>query len=44
MRFLLKNQTYDSNKRYYLVIEDNDTGETIEMIQFVIDIVGFKMF
>ena len=44
MRFLLKNQTYDRNKRYYLVMEDNDTGETIEMIQFVIDIVGFKMF
>lgn len=44
MRFLLKNQTYDRNKRYYLVIEDNDTGETIEEIQFVIDIVGFKMF
>lgn len=44
MRFLLKNQTYDRNKRYYLVMEDNDTGETIEMIQFVIDIIGFKMF
>jgi len=44
MRFLLKNQTYDRNKRYYLVMEDNDTGEEIESIQFVIDIVGFKMF
>ena len=44
MRFLLKNQTYDRNKRYYLVMEDNDTGEEIESIQFVIDIIGFKMF
>ena len=44
MRFLLKNQTYDRNKSYYLIMEDNDIGEEIESIQFVIDIVGFKMF
>lgn len=44
MRFLLKNQTYDRNKRYYLIMKDNDTGEELDNIQFVIDIVGFKMF
>ena len=44
MRFLLKNQEYDRNKRYYLTIENSETGVVLEQIQFVIDIVKFKMF
>lgn len=45
MRFLLKNQDYDRNKRYYLTMEDSETGKIVsEQIQFVIDIVKFKMF
>jgi hypothetical protein len=45
MRFLLKNQNYDRNKRYYLTMEDSETGKLAsEQIQFVIDIVQFKMF
>jgi hypothetical protein len=45
MRFLLKNQNYDRDKRYYLVMEDAETGnELCQEIPFVIDIVKFKMF
>lgn len=45
MRFILKNQTYDRNKRYFLTMEDSETGKLVgEQIQFVIDIVQFKMF
>jgi uncharacterized protein (TIGR02687 family) len=45
MRFLLKNQGYDRDKRYYLVMEDAEIGnELCQEIPFVIDIVKFKMF
>lgn len=45
MRFILKNQSYDRNKRYFLTMEDSETGKLVcEQIQFVIDIVQFKMF
>lgn len=45
IRFLLKNQDYDRNKRYYLVMEDANTGDLLQAeIPFVIDIVKFKMF
>jgi len=45
MRFVLKNQIYDRNKRYFLTMEDSETGKIVnEQIQFVIDIVQFKMF
>lgn len=45
MRFVLKNKQYDKNKRYYLTIEDSETGELVgEQIQFIVDIVGFKLF
>ncbi|MFA6852618.1 MAG: hypothetical protein WCR34_05690, partial [Bacilli bacterium] len=44
MRFLLKNQEYDRNKRYYLTIENSETSVVLEQIQFVIDIVKFMMF
>ena len=45
MRFLLMNKQYDRNKRYYLMMVDSETEEPVEdPIQFVIDIIGFKMF
>lgn len=45
MRFLLMNKQYDRNKRYYLMMVDSETEEPVEEpIQFVIDIIGFKMF
>lgn len=45
IRFLLKNLTYDRNKKYYLVIKNADTDEILETeIPFIIDIVGFKLF
>ena len=45
MRFLLKNQEFDRNKRYYLIMKDSNTGDIISSdTQFTIDIVQFKMF
>ena len=45
MRFLLMNKQYDRNKRYYLMMVDSETEEPVEdPVQFVIDIIGFKMF
>ena len=45
MRFLLKNQEYDRNKRYFLIMKDNNTGDIISSdTQFIIDIVNFKQF
>lgn len=45
MRFLLKNQDYDRNKRYFLVMKDaNNSDDPGQSIQFTIDIVKFKMF
>ena len=45
MRFLLMNKQYDRNKRYYLMTVDSETEEPVEEpVQFVIDIIGFKMF
>ena len=45
MRFLLKNQEYDRNKRYFLIMKDNNTGDIISSdTQFTIDIVNFKQF
>lgn len=45
VRFLLKNQDFSRNKRYYLVMKDAESNDIISSdIQFVIDIVKFKMF
>ena len=45
VRFLLKNEEFSRNKRYFLVMKDADTGDIIsDDTQFIIDIVKFKMF
>lgn len=45
MIFLLKNLDYDRNRRYYLVMEDAETGDSVaDETPFVIDIVKFKQF
>jgi uncharacterized protein (TIGR02687 family) len=45
MIFLLKNLDYDRDKRYYLVMENAETGDPVaDEIPFVIDIVKFKLF
>ena len=42
MRFLLKNLDYDRNKRYFLVIKNDEEDEIGERVQFVIDLAKFK--
>lgn len=45
VRFLLKNEEFSRNKRYFLVMKNADTGDIIsDDTQFIIDIVKFKMF
>jgi len=45
IRFTLSNIEFDRNKRYFLVLRNEDRPEEyIEREQFTIDILGFKMF
>lgn len=46
VRFTLMNIQFDRNKRYYLILRNVDKKDEafIEKEQFVIDILGFKMF
>lgn len=46
VRFTLMNIQFDRNKRYYLILRNVDRKDEafIEKEQFVIDILGFKMF
>lgn len=46
VRFTLMNIQFDRNKRYYLILRNTDRKDEafIEKEQFVIDILGFKMF
>ena len=47
VRFTMMNIQFDRNKRYYLIlrnVDSKDDKEFIEKEQFVIDILGFKMF
>lgn len=46
VRFTLMNIQFDRNKRYYLILHNVDRKDEafIEKEQFVIDILGFKMF
>ncbi len=46
VRFTLMNIQFDRNKRYYLILRnvDKKNEEYIQKEQFVIDILGFKMF
>ena len=46
VRFTLMNIPFDRNKRYYLILRNVDRKDEafIEKEQFVIDILGFKLF
>lgn len=37
-KFVLRNLEYDSKKKYYLILEDDDTREQLDRIPFIIDI------
>jgi len=42
VRFTLNNIEFDRNRRYFLVLKDDSTQETLENAIYVIDILGFK--
>ena len=45
IRFTLKNIDFDRNKKYFLVLRNAaKQDEFIEREQFIIDILGFKIF
>ena len=45
IRFTLMNIQFDRNKRYFLILRNTEKpDEYIEREQFIIDILGFRVF
>ncbi|MFA5467241.1 MAG: hypothetical protein WC251_05250, partial [Candidatus Izemoplasmatales bacterium] len=42
VRFTLNNTDFDRNKRYFLILKDDTSQETLDSVIYVIDILGFK--
>lgn len=42
VRFTLNNTDFDRNKRYFLILKDDTSQDTLDSVIYVIDILGFK--